>query len=567
MPRSPAASAAADRRSAWTVLGNGAVAGGEEAHGGEPTTEGTIDRRDADGHDGSVVERVTMSYIRSSSAAGWARGRTDSNCMTGAARHPRASSGAVAGRRRDARARPPMGAVRDPGLPIRRPSRRRVSWPACTAVPATDYALVHEGGVAGGRQRHRPGPASSSTVRSGALRIAYRLSDGRVGDARLLRRSRRRPRSPRPPPRRSRQGGPAAARRGCRGPHRDRDPARRRSGSTLMSSRPRRAVRARHPEVTWLAGRPMATTLDRSARLRGELWAARRDAYAAAADAFRAEVEAAGGSIGYVSTSAPLVFLDVPAHRRGRAGAASRRPEPRARGRLGEPDVERRRHGRAPTGPPAPATRATAHGSRWSSITTSTTPATWPGRWSVRTARPARSPTAPGRATTRPGSPAPSPRRARIAGVAPGATSCRASTGGYSAEPHHRPRIIAAADWSVAASGGDADIVNASIGQDTATGAEEARRYFDSIGWEDGRLVVAAAGNFSDVRQLGRRVTGDGLQRPHRRRRRRPQHRRLGRRPALVRPGLGRRELSRSDRRERGTSTATTTSRTSPRRR
>ena len=82
-------------------------------------------------------------------------------------------------------------------------------------------------------------------------------------------------------------------------------------------------------------------------------------------------------------------------------------------------------------------------------------------------------------------------------GVAPGADIVSAGTGGYSASLATDRAIIEAADWSVSPTGGDADVVNASIGQDTSTGAEEARRYFDSIGWEDNRLVVAASGNFS----------------------------------------------------------------------
>jgi hypothetical protein len=82
-------------------------------------------------------------------------------------------------------------------------------------------------------------------------------------------------------------------------------------------------------------------------------------------------------------------------------------------------------------------------------------------------------------------------------GVAPGAGIVTASTGGYVPGLATDRAIIAAADWAVAPSGGDADIVNASIGQDTATGAEEARRYFDSVVWEDGRLVVAASGNYT----------------------------------------------------------------------
>ena len=56
--------------------------------------------------------------------------------------------------------------------------------------------------------------------------------------------------------------------------------------------------------------------------------------------------------------------------------------------------------------------------------------------------------------------------------------------------------MIAAADWAASSSGGDADIINVSLGQDTATGSEEARRYFDALASEDGRLPVVAAGNF-----------------------------------------------------------------------
>ena len=82
-------------------------------------------------------------------------------------------------------------------------------------------------------------------------------------------------------------------------------------------------------------------------------------------------------------------------------------------------------------------------------------------------------------------------------GVAPGADIVSAATGGASTGLARDRQIIQAADWSVSPAGGDVDILNASFGQDTSTGREEGRRYFDSIGWEDGRLVVAASGNHS----------------------------------------------------------------------
>ena len=82
------------------------------------------------------------------------------------------------------------------------------------------------------------------------------------------------------------------------------------------------AVEAAHPEVEWLAGRPIATTLEQARALRAELWEARRTVYAAAAEAVEAHVTALGGTVAYASTSAPLVFVDLPGG--GVAGLAER---------------------------------------------------------------------------------------------------------------------------------------------------------------------------------------------------------------------------------------------------
>ncbi len=85
-----------------------------------------------------------------------------------------------------------------------------------------------------------------------------------------------------------------------------------------------------------------------------------------------------------------------------------------------------------------------------------------------------------------------------------------AGTGGYSASLTYDRRIIAAADWAVAPGGGNADIVNTSLVQDTATGAEEGRRYFDSLVDQDGRLAISAAGNYVNFGgwQIGSPGTG-----------------------------------------------------------
>jgi Subtilase family/Bacterial Ig-like domain len=95
-------------------------------------------------------------------------------------------------------------------------------------------------------------------------------------------------------------------------------------------------------------------------------------------------------------------------------------------------------------------------------------------------------------------------------GVAPAASIVSAGTGGYSASLAYDRRIIAAADWAVAPGGGNADIVNTSLVQDTATGAEEGRRYFDSLADQDGRLAISAAGNYVNFGgwQIGSPGTG-----------------------------------------------------------
>jgi hypothetical protein len=95
-------------------------------------------------------------------------------------------------------------------------------------------------------------------------------------------------------------------------------------------------------------------------------------------------------------------------------------------------------------------------------------------------------------------------------GVAPGASIVSAGTGGYSASLAYDRRIIATTDWAVSPRGGNADIVNTSLVQDTTTGAEEGRRYFDSLVDQAGRLAISAAGNYVNFGgwQIGSPGTG-----------------------------------------------------------
>jgi hypothetical protein len=256
------------------------------------------------------------------------------------------------------------------------------------------------------------------------------------------------------------------------------------------------SVRERHPEVEWLDGRPIPTSLEQARAIRGELWTARRDAYAAAADALRPAIEAAGGAVGYVSTSAPLVFVDVPPP--AIAGLAAR-ADVASIGLEGRWEEQMSSAGRT-----VRADWTSGSGDQGTGVRVGVVE-----YLNVRNSGDMAGQVVASHSTTgtlRYGSGAGdhptwvagaiASRSTTWRGTAPGADIVSSSTGGYSPSLATDRAVIAAADWAIASGGGDADILNVSLGQDTTQGAEEARRYFDSVGWEDNRLVVAASGNF-----------------------------------------------------------------------
>ena len=253
------------------------------------------------------------------------------------------------------------------------------------------------------------------------------------------------------------------------------------------------AVRAAHPEVEWLANRPMPESLDQARALRAELWEARRETIAAAAETFRAEVEALGGEVAYVSTSAPLVFVDLPA---GAARGMAERADVLSMGL----EQEWGKH-MSSAGPTVQADWTSGGGDQGNGVRVAVVEYENAATSGDLYGQVVKRYSTTGRIVTgvHPTwvAGAVASRSSTWRGTAPGADIVSASTGGYVPSVSTDRAIIAAADWSVAPSGGDSDIVNVSLGQDTATGAEEARRYFDSISWEDGRLVVAASGNYS----------------------------------------------------------------------
>ena len=254
-------------------------------------------------------------------------------------------------------------------------------------------------------------------------------------------------------------------------------------------------VQARHPELTWDGDRPLVNDLATARAIRAELAQARDTARAAAVERLRADVASLGGTIGYASTSAPLVYVDVPAdqvealaelaavetlglERQWATTMSSAGPAVQANWTGGSEDqgagvrvavVEY--HNVHNTGDLSG--RVVASRSTTGTIAYSPTfdHPTWVA----------------GAIAGRSGS---------FPGVAPGALIVSSSTGGGGASLSRDRAVIAAADWAASSTGGDADIINVSLGQDTATGSEEARRYFDSVAAVDGRLPVAAAGNY-----------------------------------------------------------------------
>ena len=257
-------------------------------------------------------------------------------------------------------------------------------------------------------------------------------------------------------------------------------------------------VIASHPEVAWAGERPLAGDLGTIRSLRGQLYEARRGAYRAAQDAFAAQVAAHGGRVAYASTSSPLVFVDMPA---GRLRALATRPEIESMG------LERR-------WTPTMSSAAPTVGANWTSgsgdqgngvrvavieYQNVRNSGDLSGQVVASYSTSGQLAYSAAGALDHPSwvAGAIASRNATYPGVAPGADIVSASTGGNVPGLQQDRNIVAATDWTISPSGGDADVVNTSLVQDTATGAEETRRYFDSIVWEDGRLAVSSSGNYS----------------------------------------------------------------------
>jgi hypothetical protein len=257
------------------------------------------------------------------------------------------------------------------------------------------------------------------------------------------------------------------------------------------------SVVAAHPEVKWLAERPLVNDLALQRQLRAELWGARREAYAAAEARLAATVRGMGGSIGYASSSAPLLFVALPA---GALAAIADLPSVTAIGleRSSRPTM-------SSAGPTVDANWTGGAGDLGTGVRVGVVEYHNVRNSGDLAGRVVRSYSTTGSLAYTSAGQFDHPTwvagaidggNATYPGVAPGSVIVSAGTGGYVPSLATDRAIIAAADWAVSPNGGDADLLNLSLGQDTSTGAEEARRYFDAVSADGGRLVLAAAGNY-----------------------------------------------------------------------
>jgi serine protease AprX len=256
-------------------------------------------------------------------------------------------------------------------------------------------------------------------------------------------------------------------------------------------------VATAHPEIQWLAGRPVVADLEHGRSIRAELFDARRAVIAEAGERLRSEVSALGGTVDYVSSAAPIAFVDLPAEKVDELAALVS---------VASLGLERTwRPVMSSAGPTVDANWTTGSGDSGAGVRVAVVEYHNVRNTGSLAGRVVASHSSSGTLAYTSGSTFDHPTWVAGAiagggsypGTAPGSRIVSASTGGGAASLARDRAVIATTDWAISPSGGDADIVNVSLVQDTTTGSEEARRYFDSVVDEDLRVVVAAAGNYS----------------------------------------------------------------------
>jgi hypothetical protein len=376
---------------------------------------------------------------------------------------------------------------------------------------ASDFTLVYERGARAATGGEALWAGKLVDRRTGRLELVYRDARGNVGGSDLLAGLERAAMARLSPMERK-------AGRSLRAAVAAAEPTIARAGRLPVAvwlsidvSAAEQAVADRHRDVTWIDGRPVTNDIDLIRSLRGELWSARRDAYAAAADDLSDRIAGLGGTVAYASTSAPVVFVDLPA---SAVAALADRTEVVSLGLEG-----RWQPAMSAAAPAVDANWSTGSADRGAGIRVAVVEYHNVRRTGDLGGKVLKSHSTSGTLAYTSGGTFDHPtwvagaiasQSTAYPGVAPAATIISSGTGGYGLSLAYDRRIIAAADWAISPSGGDADIVNTSLVQDTGTGAEEARRYFDSLVDQDGRLSISAAGNYVNFNgwQIGSPGTG-----------------------------------------------------------
>lgn len=255
------------------------------------------------------------------------------------------------------------------------------------------------------------------------------------------------------------------------------------------------AVFADHPEVQRSENDPIAATKADAEAIEAELLVARGAVFRAAEDRFAEKIKALGGEIVYGSTSAPLLFVRVPT---SVVREVAEWPEVRELGLEGTwheamnvagPTIQSDwtyTQGYLGTGVKVGVVEyASVHSTGdlagkvaawYNASDNSGTPCYSPADHPTWVAGAIAS------------------QSATYRGVSPGAIILSAATCGTT-EAINDHDVIEAADWAIQQG---ASVLNLSLVQDTTTGMDTARKYFDSVVYEDLDNVVAATGNLGE---------------------------------------------------------------------
>jgi subtilase family protein len=255
-------------------------------------------------------------------------------------------------------------------------------------------------------------------------------------------------------------------------------------------------VYSRHPAIERIGNDPVAETKAEADQIEAELRDARAAIYTAAEDRLADRIKSVGGEIVYGSTAAPLLFVRIPTNL---VRSVAEWPEVREMGLEGiwHPAMN-------VAGPTIQADWTYTQGYVGTGIKVAVVEyrsvhatgdlagkvAAWYNALNNNNT-PCYS-TGFDHATWVAGAIA--GQSATYRGVAPGAVILSAATCSTDINTNDHD-VIEAADWAL---GQGASVLNLSLVQDTSTGMDSARKYFDSVVYEDFDNVVAATGNLAD---------------------------------------------------------------------